>query len=86
MTLKSDKSFFFKAVLSEYRLRHRQLPRMSSSADWGRKIGVYAREQRQQCSDIDKDLQNQATSGQYGYDASDNSGKIICVLLVKVLI
>ena len=51
---------------------------MASANDWGRKIGAIARAQREGCSDVDKDLQNQATAGYYGYDGSGEAGKWSC--------
>lgn len=49
---------------------------MSSASDWNKRIGAYAQAQREGCSDVDRDLQNTATSGYYGYEDKDSAGKI----------
>ena len=47
---------------------------MASANDWERKV---ARAQREECSDVDKDLQSQATAGHYGQDGSGETGQCL---------
>ena len=55
---------------------------MASANDLGRKIGAFARSQREGCSEVDKHLQNEATNGYYGYDRSGETSKWL--YLVKI--
>ena len=39
---------------------------------WDRKIAAFAKVKREDCSEVDKDLQAIAMSGRYGYEQPDN--------------